>query len=387
MTKQSSNQEMNNFWTELKDKKEKTGEPFFALAPMADVTDTAFRRVIAKYGKPDILWTEFVSADGLVLGGREHLMYDLLYTEAERPIIAQLFGSNPENMKEASKLCAELGFDGIDINMGCPDKSIEKQGAGASMMKNPELAIAVIRSAKQGIALASQKTGKTIPLSVKTRIGYNKNEINTWLPALLAENLSAITIHVRTRKEMSKVPARWEHIEEATKLRDKLSPHTLIIGNGDVESVEHGRQLAKKHGADGVMIGRAIFGNPWLFASLHKVDEENFKKKSNQKLFQKLFRKLIQKPFLKIKTSLGYKNRYWLQDKAEQNISKDEKLRVLVEHCKLYEEHLGGIKNFAVMKKHFKAYVHGWPGAKELRLELMKANSAKDVEEIIKLKK
>lgn len=380
--------ENSSFWQKLKDKRAQSGEPFFVLAPMADVTDPAFRRIIAKYGKPDVLWTEFVSADGLMLGGREHLMRDLGYTEVERPIVAQLFGSNPVTMRAAAKLCTELGFDGIDINMGCPDKSIEKQGAGASMIKTPDIAVAIIRAAKEGIAEAiSEALEKntttphgasitTIPLSVKTRIGYSKNEIATWIPVLLRENIAALTVHCRTRKELSKVPARWEHIQEVTKLRDEIAPQTLIIGNGDVQDVAHGANLAKKYGADGIMIGRAIFGNPWLFASLHAHSPSNEKRKNVVRSIKNASAAFLQSYF-------GIKNRYWLRNRQAETITKEEKLRVLVEHCKLYEELLGDIKSFSIMKKHFKAYVHGWPGAKELRTALMEATSAADVEKIL----
>src|SRR3989344_5827961 len=183
------------FWEHLK-------KPIFVLAPPANVTDTVFRRHILRYSKPDVFWTEFVSADGLCHPkGREALLRDLWYTEEERPIVAQLFTGHPEKMYEAAKLCAELGFDGLDINMGCPDRKVEKQCAGAALMKNPELARAIIRAAREGAPL--------LPVSVKTRIGYNKNELDKWLPELLAEKPAAVTIHCRTRKEMSDVPARW----------------------------------------------------------------------------------------------------------------------------------------------------------------------------------
>lgn len=319
------------FWKKL-------NRPFFALAPMADVTDAAFRRTIAKYGRPDVFWTEFVSADGLCSPGRKVLLRDLEYTEGERPIVAQLFTSNPDKMREAARLAAELGFDGIDINMGCPDRTIEKQGAGAAMMKNPKLAREVIRAAKEGIELAKEKTGRLIPLSVKTRIGYNKNEIETWIPEILEEGVAALTVHCRTRKEMSLVPARWEHIREVTALRDRIAPETLILGNGDAKDLEDARAKAKEFGADGVMLGRAIFGNPWLFSGL----------------------------------------------RGEAVVpTVPEKLRVCVEHTKLFEELLGDVKSFAIMKKHYKAYVNGFDGAKELRVRLMEAESATDVEKTV----
>ncbi|MEN9622224.1 MAG: hypothetical protein RLZZ67_658, partial [Candidatus Parcubacteria bacterium] len=241
------------FWKKLK-------KPFFVLAPMADVTDVAFRKIITKYGKPDVLWTEFVSADGLCSPGRKVLIRDLEFSRKEKPIVAQLFSSKPEKMREAAALCQKLGFHGIDINMGCPDKSIEKQGCGAGMIKTPDVARAIIRAAKEG--------APKLPISVKTRIGYNKNEIATWIPVILSEGVAALTVHCRTRKEMSNVPARWEHIREVTALRDQLAPDTLIIGNGDIKDVPDGRAKALEFGADGVMIGRGIFGNPWLFAEL-----------------------------------------------------------------------------------------------------------------------
>jgi len=319
---------LKGFWEQLK----KPGTPLMVLAPMANVTDAAFRRIIAKYGKPDVTWTEFVSADGLMLAGeagKAKLMKDLLYSDSERPIVAQFFTSRPEMMEKAARLAADLGFDGVDINMGCPDRSIERQKAGAALMRNPTLAAEVIAAARRG----AESGPKKIPVSVKTRIGYNKNELETWLPALLKAEPAAITIHARTRKEMSLVPARWEHVARAVEIRDELNSQTLIFGNGDAVNLNDARAKAQETGADGVMLGRAIFGNPWLF--------------------------------------------------AERVPSKEERLAVMVEHAKLFEELLGGTKSFAIMKKHFKAYVSGWDGAKELRMELMGTNDASQVEEII----
>jgi len=244
-----------NFWEKLK-------KPFFCLAPMADVTDSAFRRVIAKYGKPDVFWTEFVSADGLASLGKKNLLINLKFSKKEKPIIAQLFSANPEKMRQASKLCAKLGFDGIDINMGCPDRSIEKQGAGACMMKTPEIAGQIIQAVKDGIKDAK----KNIPVSVKTRVGYNKSQLEEWIPFLLSQNIDALTVHARTRKDMSKVPASWDYVKRAVEIRNKMKVKTIIIGNGDVESLAQGKMKALETGCDGIMIGRGIFGNPWLFS-------------------------------------------------------------------------------------------------------------------------
>ncbi len=321
-----------NFWKGLK-------KPFFCLAPMADVTDIAFRTIISKYsrhgesgGGPDVFWTEFVSADGLMSEGRDALKIDLKYGEREHPIVAQIFGSNLKNMRDTAKLCADLGFDGVDINMGCPDKSIEKQGAGASHIKNPDHAVLVIRAVKEGI----KDSGRDIPVSVKTRIGYNKNNISEWIPKLLGENLAALTIHARTRKEMSLVPARWEHVREVVEIRDRMGVDTLIIGNGDLKNLDDAKEKVSTSHADGAMLGRAIFGNPWLF------------------------------------------------DSNKKEVSLREKLEVMCEHTELFERELGEFKNFAIMKKHYKAYVNGFDGAKELRVRLMEdASTAKEVRQIV----
>lgn len=312
------------FWKKLK-------KPIFALAPMLDVTDAAFRRVIAKRGKPDVFWTEFVSADGLVSVGRRKLEHLLEYSERERPIVAQIFGANPENFKRAAGVIKGMGFDGIDINMGCPERKVVRMGGGVGLCNNPKLA--------QKIISAAQKGAGRLPVSVKIRIGDDKDILAEWLPKILAMRPAAVTIHFRTRKEMSLVPARWELASLATKLSRKYArgqARTLIIGNGDVKNLEEAKQKIAEYGLDGVMIGRGIFGNPWLF---------NERKKS---------------------------------------VSKEEKLKALLEHAKLYEKIFKGRKPFDIMKRHFKAYVNGFDGAKELRIKLMAVRSAQEVEKILK---
>ncbi|MBU2576038.1 tRNA-dihydrouridine synthase [Patescibacteria group bacterium] len=314
------------FWKKLP-------KPFFCLAPMSDVTDAAFRRIIAKYSKenlpasggPDVMWTEFVSADGLALGNKDEIIKNLKFTAKERPIVAQIFGANPDNIAKAARIIQDLKFDGLDINMGCPDKKVEKQGAGAGLMKDAKLAQKIITAAKKGAL--------KLPISIKTRIGYSKNEIQTWIPALLKTDISALTIHFRTRKEMSRVPAKWHLANEIVRMRDEIAPNTLIIGNGDVSDLEDARAKAKDTGVDGIMIGRGVFGNPWFFSG--------------------------------------------------KTTDTHDKLRVLIEHAKLFEK-LCKHKSFAVMKKHFKAYISGWDGAKQLRMKLMSAKNADDVEKIIK---
>ncbi len=314
---------MHSFWSDLP-------RPFFVLAPMADVTDPAYRALIAACGKPHVTWTEFVSADGLyhmrkmkgIPDEENPLMRDLIYTEAERPIVAQLFTSNPESMRYAATLAQELGYDGVDINMGCPDRSIEKQGAGAAMMKNPEKAKAVIRAAKES----------GLPVSVKTRIGYNEETMEAWLPEVLSEKPAALTVHLRTRKEMSKVPAHWDLMEKAVRIRDHVSPETRILGNGDVTDLEDARRKAEATGADGIMIGRGIFGNPWVFAG----------------------RKL-------------------------EDTAPTERLAALLTFAYEFEK-MRPAKSFHLVRKHVKAFATGFDGAAELRARLMETTTASEME-------
>lgn len=329
---------MQSFWNGLR-------KPFFVMAPMADVTDVAFRALVASRGAPDVFWTEFVSADGLYhliekdkrnttiyrseSKNQNPLLRDLQFTEEQRPIVAQIFSSKPEMITYATRLVAELGFDGVDINMGCPDRAIEKQGCGAAMMKNPRLAREIIRAAQEASHL---------PVSVKTRIGYNKESLDEWLTALLEESPAAITLHLRTRKEMSLVPADWELMKKAVAIRDRVNPDVLLIGNGDVQDLEDGRTKVAESGCDGAMLGRAMFGNPWVFAGKKPED-----------------------------TPLA------------------EKLAALIELAHNFEK-ITPPKNFAILKKHIKAFVTDFPGAADLRARLMQAESATDLERVIKTK-
>ena len=289
---------------------------------MANVTDAAFRKMFVECGRPDVFWTEFVSVEGLLSEGREKLLPDLWYDKAEHPIVAQIFGAKPEQFEEVGALVRKLGFDGVDINMGCPDRGVEKQGAGAALIKNPELAKRVIQALKKGV-------GGAIPVSVKTRIGYSKNELAAWIPALLEEDIAALTVHLRTRNEMSDVPAHWDLAPSIVEIRDRIAPKTILLGNGDVADIAEAQRRTKETGMDGIMIGRGIFGNPWFFSG--------------------------RVPTIR------------------------EKLERMIKHTELFEKMYAGIKNFAVMKKHFKAYASGFDGAKELRIKLMETENAAEV--------
>ncbi|HEC93921.1 MAG TPA: tRNA-dihydrouridine synthase [Candidatus Kaiserbacteria bacterium] len=319
---------MKSFWHMLP-------RPFFALAPMADVTDVAFRRLVMHLGKPDVFFTEFVSADGLfhlreikkVPDDENPLLRDLMYARGEQPIVAQLFGSNIETMRYAAGVIARLGFAGVDINMGCPDRSVEKQGAGAALIKNPVRAVELIEAVKDGIKGA----GSEIPVSIKTRIGYDKEIIDEWIPTLLKGKPDAITVHLRTRKEMSEVSAHWEYMERIVKLRDASGAKTLMIGNGDVHTLEEAKEKVLQSGADGIMVGRAIFGNPWFFIG-----------------------------------------------RTFDDTPVEERIAALIMFSRFFEE-LSSPKPFHIFKKHIKAFVNGFPHATELRAKLMNTNSADEL--------
>lgn len=302
-----------------------------ALAPLYDVTDAAFRFIIAKHGKPDVFYTEFTSSDGLMSAGQSKLLHHLKFSDIEHPIVAQIFGTNPDKFRDTAKLVKELGFDGFDINMGCPDKNIIKTGSCAGLFHNPDLAKEIILASKEGAG--------EMPVSVKIRIGDTKIDWENWISKLLEAEPAAIAIHLRTRKEMSKVPAHWDEMNKIVKFIDEHStPETrpVILGNGDVMSLIEANQKVIETGCDGVMMGRAIFGNPWLF------------------------------------------------NPEKTEVSEQEKLTVLQEHVELYDQMFNGVKPFDIMKRHFKAYVHGFDGAAELRAELYECKNADEVRAVIK---
>ncbi len=243
---------MNNFWQDLP-------RPFFVLAPMEAVTDVVFRHVVAQAAAPDVWFTEFTNATGWAAAGDKAIGGRLVKTDDENPIVAQLWGSQPEAMEKLSQHCAKLGYQGIDINMGCPDSSATKSGGGSAMILNPENAAAIVAAAKTS----------GLPVSVKTRLGYTKtDEWREWLTHIFNQDVVNLTIHLRTKKEMSKVPAHFELISEIKQLRDEIAPQTLLTINGDIRDRAHGMELVEEYGVDGVMIGRGIFHDPFAFAQL-----------------------------------------------------------------------------------------------------------------------
>jgi len=309
-----------NFWQKL-------SKPFLVLAPMADVTDFVFREIVSETNKPDVLFTEFTSADGLMFKGRNKVIKNLLFSEKQRPIVAQIWGILPENYFKATKLIHKLGFDGIDINMGCSDKGVIKKNAGAGIIKDFNLAKDIIDAVKQ----ASDK----MAISVKTRLGFDKIITSEWISFLLEQKIDAITVHGRIATEMSKNKANWNEIKKSVKIRNKIAPNTVVIGNGDIKSYKQAIEYSKKYKVDGVMIGRGIFSNPWIF------------------------------------------------EKEETNYERQKYINLLLKHTRLYIETWGNTKNFNVLKKFYKMYVREFDGADLLRQKLMDCNNEKEVIKIV----
>lgn len=306
---------------------DKLPKPFFVLAPMDDVTDTVFRRVVADCAPPDLYFTEFVNVDALQSRGREATLKRLRFTDKERPIIAQVWGLNPENFKKSARDIAEMGYDGIDLNFGCPDKNVVRNGACSALIRpeNWERAGEIIQACREG--------APTLPLSVKTRLGFNEVDYG-WVEYLLKQTLNALTIHGRTRRQMSKVPADWDAIGHVRELRDELSPATKIIGNGDVESRSQGQELAQKHGLDGIMIGRGVFHNPFVFAA----------------------------------------------DSPWHEMSKEQKIALYRRHVELFAGTWPeGERRIHTLNKFCKIYINGFDGARELRDKLMQAESVDEL--------
>jgi nifR3 family TIM-barrel protein len=313
---------MSNFWANLP-------QPFTVLAPMENVTDFVFREIVAcLLPKPNVFFTEFTSADGLNSKGREETIEKLKFSEAQRPIVAQIWGTNADNLYKAAQLVSELGFDGVDINMGCPVPAVMKHGAGAAFIKNPKLAKECIEAVKSG--------SHGLPVSVKTRIGYQEIITEDWISFLLEQKIDALTVHGRTAKQMSKGEANWKEIGKVVLMRNEIAPNTIIIGNGDVKDYPDAVEKHHQFHMDGAMIGRGIFTNPWTF------------------------------------------------DKTTHEHSKEEYLDILVKHMDLYDKVWGDTHHFDVLKKFFKMYVREFDGANELRQKLMECKNSTEAKKLLK---
>lgn len=293
---------------------------------MDDVTDSVFRRVVAGCAPPDLYFTEFVNVDGLQSPGRPKLMKKILFTGEEQPIIAQLWGKNPENFYKTAQELVEMGFAGIDLNMGCPAKTEVKNGCCAALINNRPLALEIIKATQEGAA------GR-IPVSVKTRLGFNEVDLS-WHELLLQQNLAMLTLHGRTRKEMSAVPAHWDLIGEVRELRDRIAPDTLFVGNGDVMDRAQGEALAEQYGLDGVMIGRGIFKDPFAFAA----------------------------------------------DSPWATYTKEQRVALYTKQVSLFAATWPNReRNIATLNKFCKVYISDFDGAKELREQLMAATTTDEL--------
>jgi len=317
-----SEQQPNNFWQMLE-------KPIFILAPMEDVTDTVLRQVIAKCGKPAVFFTEFTNVEGMFSKGAAHVIHRLQYTEIEQPLVAQIWGSEPENFYKAARKLIDMGYLAVDLNMGCPAQGPVHRGVCSGLINHRPHARAIIEATKAGAA-------GQIPVSVKTRLGFRAIDFE-WIQFVLEQKPAVLTVHLRTVSEMSKVPAHWDQLSTVVQMRDALSPQTLIIGNGDIRSLGEAREKVAVAGADGAMIGRGIFENPYLFAdvTIHEKTPE-------------------------------------------------EKMQLLLDHMHLWQETWGTRKHFPALRKFFKVYANGFPGAQDVRMQLMETETPEETEQVVR---
>lgn len=302
-------------------------KPFFALAPLDDVSDTVFRQVISECAKPNLLFTEFTNVDALQSAGRGATLRRLDFDKSEQPIIAQIWGKTPDNFRKTAAECAKKGFAGVDLNMGCPIKHVIKNGCCSALIDDRKKAKIIIDSTRSGL-------GRDMSFSVKTRIGFKDVDL-TWMEFLLNQNLDMLIVHLRTVKEMSKVPAHWELMSKIRQLKDDISPQTKMVGNGDVLSRKQGMELASQTGIDGVMIGTGVFRDPFVFS----------------------------------------KNSPW------HRYPKTKKIELYKKHVQLFQEvYPDNSRPVVILNKFCKIYISGFDGAKELREELM---SCKDASELL----
>ena len=357
-----------NFWRAIP-------KPIIGLAPMDGVTDGSFRFITAKHGGPDVVFTEFVNIQSAFYSPHT-LIKDLTYSEIERPVVAQIYGRAPELFYKVAHIVCELGFDGLDINMGCPSRKVAASGCGAALIRAPELAQQIIRAARRGVqdwfagrtlsdagieagVIASVETAnrlrtgfaprperRLIPVSVKTRLGYDRNVVEDWIPILLEEKPSVISLHGRTLQQGYKGNADWDAIARAVEIAN--GSETLILGNGDVQDLADACKRVRETRVDGVLLGRAAQGNPWVFANKHRI-----------------------------KTARADNDPF---DLGLAPVSLAERFRVIVEHCQYYEK-LSGNRNFVAMRKHLTWYCKNFRGAAELRSLMIRVNSAGEVAE------
>lgn len=372
---------MDNFWQNLP-------KPFFVLAPMEAVTDVSFRHVVRKASAPDVFFTEFANATGWVHAGDKAIRGRLIKTDDEHPLVAQIWGGEPGDMEAFAKHCVSLGYDGIDINMGCPAKSAIKSG-GSALIRKPDVAVAAIAAAKTA----------GLPVSVKTRLGYTHiDEWREWLKTLLEQDIVALTIHLRTKKEMSKVPAHHELIPDIVRLRDEIASQTLLIINGDIRDRTHGLELYEKYGVDGIMIGRGIFHNPFAFAESGMRDEsyKNNTLDNNGMGSEAAIVSLRDSAFPaergdtnnQLEPSESNKDTIVADDKIAYDgsgQSKQKLLDLLGFHLDTFDTWQPELQRpFETLKRFFKVYIRDFEGASDLRAALMLTSSTDEVRELLR---
>ncbi|MBR3052332.1 tRNA-dihydrouridine synthase family protein [Candidatus Saccharibacteria bacterium] len=360
---------------------EKLPRPFTALAPMEGVTDVVFREVIARAGRPDLFYTEFTNVSSYASEkGRHNALERLTVAPTDAPIIAQIWGKEPEHFATTAGALAELGFAGVDINMGCPDKNVNKTGGGAAMIKTPELAIECIRNAKGATEL---------PVSVKTRLGWSAvEEYQEWLPRLLNEKLAALTVHLRTKKEMSKVPAHYELIPEIVRMRDEITPDTVLVVNGDIKDLAQVREMyAQYPGVEGFMIGRGVFQNPYCFTDYMATREDLMKL---LKLHLELYKKYLDNSLETVSREGCYPSDASepREDGRKRVGSRGIRPSIPCEPSNDRCERGGDEKAhpnvpYEPLKHFFKIYVNNFPGAAELRAKLMETHSVEEARAIL----
>ncbi|MGE5219827.1 MAG: tRNA dihydrouridine synthase [Chloroflexota bacterium] len=359
-----------NFWRQI-------SKPIVGLSPMDGVTDASFRFITAKHGGPDVTVTEFVNIQSAFYSPHT-LLKDFAYTEIERPVVAQIYGRTPGFFYKVAHIVGELGFDGLDINMGCPAKKVAATGCGAALIRTPDLARDIIHAAKRGLedwcngqhleALDFPRPfveqiqtiqrrrrdcgaifeNRPIPVSVKTRLGYDRVVIEEWLQTLLAERPAAVSLHGRTLQQGYKGEADWDAIGRAVEIAKGSG--TLVLGNGDLQDLRDADRRVRQTQVDGVLIGRGAQGDPWLF-------------RGKQALKDALRRGTSFIPQV-------------------ESIELAEKFRVVIEHCEHFET-LNGRARFAAMRKHLTWYCRNFRGAAELRGQMTRANSAADVRDCL----
>jgi len=374
-------------------------QPIVALAPMDGVSDAPFRQVQAKIGRPDIVFTEFTNVEGLWRGDLR-LLDAFLYDDAERPVVAQLFGTTPQDFYRAAVMVCELGFDGVDINMGCPSKCVAGKGGGAGLIRTPLLAQEIVRATRQGvedwangqtlegIGLAPERIARIhqmnqarrapiirrrLPVSVKTRLGYDSIIIEDWIKVLLEVEPVAISLHGRTLRQMYKGAANWEAIGRAAEIVRQTS--TLLLGNGDIHSAADARRRLRETGVHGVLVGRASMGNPWLFRELRAMRAELATPASPRPSPTGLEREWggeVKQPDSASLQPTGVGGRLTAQ----------ERLQTALHHARLFTALLPNHR-FVELRKHLSWYCRDFSDAAALRRQLVQANSLQELERML----